>query len=116
MSGSMKTSFKLIALILLALPSIAFAQVDVSSAKWNNVSSFQYCVSGKCETFKKIELSTNAIKVGEDISIMNLNTETEIAKILVQSIKYGRQVKMCWIGDGKPMPTTYITVGGCSKN
>ena len=73
-------------------------------------------IFGRCETFKKIELSTNAIKVGEDISIMNLNTETEIAKILVQSIKYGRQVKMCWIGDGKPMPTTYITVGGCSKN
>ena len=47
---------------------------------------------------------------------MNLNTETEIVKILVKSIKYGRQVKMCWIGDGKPMTTTYITVGGCSKN
>ena len=116
MLGSIKTSFKLIALILLTMPSISFAQVDVSSAKWNNVSSFQYCVSGKCETFKKIELSANAIKVGEEISIMNLNTETEITKILVKSIKYGRQVKMCWIGDGKPMPTTYITVGGCSKN
>ena len=116
MSGSIKTSFKLIALILLTMPSISFAQVDVSSAKWNNVSSFQYCVSGKCETFKKIKLSTNAIKIGEDISIMNLNTETEIVKILVKSIKYGRQVKMCWIGDGKPMPTTYITVAGCSKN
>ena len=116
MSVFIKTSFKAIALILIILPSIAFAQVEVSSAKWNNVSSFQYCVSGKCEIFKKIELSTNTVKVGEDISIMNSDTEAEIAKFLVKSIKYGREVKMCWIGDGEPTPSTYITVGGCSKN
>ena len=47
---------------------------------------------------------------------MNLDAETEITKFLVKSIKYGREVKMCWIGDGEPMPSTYITVGGCSKN
>ena len=116
MCVSKKKCFNLIALTFLLSPSYAFAQVEVSSATWKNVSGFQYCVSNKCETFKKIETSVNAIKVGEDISIMNLNTETEITKILVQSIKYGRQVKMCWIGDGKPMPTTYITVSGCSKN
>ena len=116
MSVSIKKSLKFIALIFLTLPSYALAQVEVSSAKWNNVSGFQYCISDKCETFKKIELSANAIKVGEDISIKNLDTETEIAKFLVKSIKYGREVKMCWIGDGEPMPSTYITVSGCSKN
>ena len=47
---------------------------------------------------------------------MKLDTETEITKFLVKSIKYGRQVKMCWIGDGEPTPSSYITVGGCSKN
>ena len=116
MSVSIKKSLIFIVLILLTFPSTVFAQVEVSGAKWNNVSSFQYCVSGKCETFKKIKLSTNTIKVGEDISIINFNTETEIAKFLVKSIKYGRQIRMCWIGDGKPMPATYITVGDCSKN
>ena len=116
MSVPIKKSFKLIALIFLTLPSYALAQVEVSSATWNNVSGFQYCVSNKCETFKKIETSVNAIKVGKSISITNLETETEIAKFLVKSIKYGREVKMCWIGDGQPMPSTYITVSGCTKN
>ena len=116
MPGPIKTCLKLIALIYFSSPSYTFAQVEVSSAKWNNVSGFQYCVSDECETFKKIELSANAIKVGEDISIMYLDTKTEIEKFLVKSIKYGREVKMCWIGDGEPMPSTYITVGGCSKN
>ena len=116
MPGPIKTCLKLIALIYFSLPPYTFAQVEVSSAKWNNVSGFQYCVSDECETFKKIELSANAIKVGENISFMNLDTETEITKFLVKSIKYGREVKMCWIGDGEPMPSTYITVDGCSKN
>ena len=116
MCVSKKKCFNLIALTFLLSPSYAFAQVEVSSATWKNVSGFQYCVSNKCETFKKIETSVNAIKVGEDISITNLETETEIAKFLVKSIKYGRGVKMCWIGNGEPMPSTYITVGGCSKN
>ena len=113
---SIKKSFISFGVISLILPTHAFAQVEVSSAKWKNVSGFQYCVSDKCETFKKIELSSNAIEVGKAISIMNLDTETEIAKFLVKSIKYGREVNMCWIGDGEPMPSTYISVGGCSKN
>ena len=116
MSFFIKTSLKFLALSATILPSIAFAQVEISSAKWKNVSGFQYCVSDKCETFKKIELSSNAIEVGKAISIMNLDTETEIAKFLVKSIKYGREVNMCWVGDGEPMPSTYISVGGCSKN
>ena len=111
-----KLSFKILVFSLLILPSIAVAQMEVSSAKWNSVSSLKYCVSAKCETFKKIELSANAIEVGGDISVINLDTETEIAKFLVKSIKYGRQVKMCWIGDSEGMSKTYITVGGCSKN
>ena len=64
--------------------------MEVSSVNWNNVSGFQYCLSDKCEIFKKIELSSNAIKVGEDISMINLGTETEFAKFLVKSIKFGR--------------------------
>jgi len=70
----------------------------------------------KCETFKKVRLSTNSLNLGKNISVINLDTETEIAKFLVKSIKYGRQVKMCWIGDSEGMSKTYITVGGCSKN
>ena len=116
MSVFIKTIFNAIALILITLPSIAFAQVEVSSAKWKNVTGFQYCVSGKCEIFKKIELSTNTIKIGEHISVMNSDTETEISKFLVKSIKYGRQVKMCWIGDSEGISGNYITVGGCSLN
>ena len=53
MPGPIKTCLKLIALIYFSLPSYTFAQVEVSSAKWNNVSGFQYCVSDKCETKKK---------------------------------------------------------------
>ena len=87
MSASIRKSFKLIASIFLTLPSYAFAQVEVSSATWTNVSGFQYCVSNKCETFKKIETNVNAIKLGKSISITNLETETEIAKFLAKSIK-----------------------------
>ena len=111
-----KQIFKILAFTLLILPSVALAQMEVSAAKWNSVSSFKYCVSHICETFKKVELSTNAIEVGKNISVINLDTETEIAKFSVKSIKYGRQVKMCWIGDDEGMSKTYITVGGCSKN
>ena len=116
MSIFIKLNIKILVFSLFIFPSIAFAQMEVSSAKWNSVSSFKYCVSAKCETFKKIKLSVNAIEIGEDISVINADKKTEIAKFLVKSIKYGRQVKMCWIGDSEGMSRTYITVGGCSKN
>ena len=108
--------FKFLVLYLFIFSSIASAQVEVSSAKWKNVSKFKYCLSGKCNTFRKVELNSNTIQVGMNISVTNLETKNEIANFLVKSIKYGRQVKMCWIGDSEGISGNYITVGGCSLN
>ena len=51
-----------------------------------------------------------------NISVTNLETKNEIANFLVKSIKYGRQVKMCWSGDSEGISGIYVTVGGCSLN
>ena len=106
---------KLLGLSLLLLPSVSFSQVAVSGAEWTSVSNFKFCTAGNCENFRKVRLSVNSIKVGQDISVINLETGTEITEFLVKSIKYGRQVKMCWIGDTEGLSETYITVGGCKR-
>ena len=106
---------KLLGFWFLLLPSIAFAQVAVSGAEWTSVSNFKFCGSGNCETFRQIKLSVNSIDVGQDISVINLDTGIEITEFQVKSIKYGRQVKMCWIGDSEGLSETYITVGGCKR-
>ena len=111
----------LLAFFLLVLPSVAASQVTVTDAEWTSVSNFKFCgLSGNCETFRMVELSansieTNSIEIGQDISVINLETGMEITKFLVKSIKYGRQVKMCWIGDSEGLSETYITVSGCKR-
>ena len=106
---------KLLGFCFLLLPSIASAQVAVSSAEWTSVSNFKFCGSGNCETFRQIKLSVNSIEVGQAISVINLDTGIEITEFQVKSIKYGRQVKMCWIGDSEGLSETYITVVGCRR-
>ena len=106
----------LLAFFLLVLPSVAASQVAVNGAEWTSVSNFKFCgLSGNCEIFRGVELSTNSIEIGQDISVINLETGVEITKFLVKSIKYGRQVKMCWIGDSEGLSETYITVIGCKR-
>ena len=103
----------LIILISLIMPSAVLAQVEVSSVQWTSAQTFKFCTEGSCETFKNIKLSAKSIALGGNISIVNAQTGEMISSISVKSIKYGRQVKMCWLGDSKGQSGTYITVGGC---
>ena len=65
---------------------------------------------------KNIKLSSNSIAVGEDITVIKLDTGNEITTFKVKSIRYGRQVKMCWIGDSEVIISeSYITVKGCKR-
>tara|TARA_B100000575_G_scaffold69621_1_gene53992 strand:+ start:1839 stop:2186 length:348 start_codon:yes stop_codon:yes gene_type:complete len=100
-------------LFLFIMPTVVFAQVEVSSVQWTNAQTFKFCSEGSCETFRNIKLSKNSIALGENISIVNAQTGVMISSISVRSIKYGRQVKMCWLGDNDGQSGTYITVGGC---
>ena len=100
-------------LFLFIMPTVVFDQVEVSSVQWTSAQTFKFCIEGNCETFRNIKLSTNSIALGENISIVNAQTGVMISSISVGSIKYGRQVKMCWIGDNDGQSGTYITVGGC---
>ena len=101
-------------LFLLIMPTAVFAQVEVSSVQWTSAQSFKFCTEGSCETFRNIKLSTDSIALGENISIVNAQTGVMISSISVRSIRYGRQVKMCWLGDNDGESGTYITVGGCN--
>ena len=103
----------LFTLISLIMPSAVLAQVEVSSVQWTSAQTFKFCTEGSCETFKNIKLSANSIALGGNISIVNAQTGEMISSISVKSIKYGRQVKMCWISDSEGQSGTYITVGGC---
>ena len=102
-----------LALFALTLPSAAFAQVEVSSVQWTSAQTFKFCIEGNCETFRNIKLSANSIALGGSISIINAQTGEMISNISVKSIKYGRQVNMCWLGDSEGQSGTYITVSGC---
>ena len=110
--GFLRASF--LVLFLSMLPSVVSAQlVEVSSAQWTDAQTFKLCTEGNCETFRNIRLSTNAIALGEDISIVNTQNGETLSKILVKRIKYGRKVKMCWLLDSNGQSGTYITVSGC---
>ena len=108
---------KLIIFFLHALPSVTSANpVTVKAAEWTKVDNVKKCVEGTCNTFKNIELSKNTIELGQDISVTNLDTGSEIATFQVKIIRYGRMVKMCWIGDTEGINEgTYLTVGGCKQ-
>ena len=100
-------------LFLLIMPTAVFAQVEVSSVQWTSAQTFKFCNEANCKTFRNIELSASSIALGDDISIINTQTGEIISSFSVKSIKYGRQVKMCWLGDSKGQSGTYISVGGC---
>ena len=102
-----------LALFALTFPSTAFAQVEVSSVEWTKAQTFKFCSVGNCETFRDIKLSSDTIALGQNISVINSQSGETISTFLVKSIKYGRQVKMCWLGDSDGQSGTYITVGGC---
>ena len=104
---------QLLILILFIMPSAVSAQVEVSGVQWNSAQTFKLCAEGNCETFRNIELTANSVVLGENISIINSQTGEMISNISVKSIRYGRQVKMCWLSDSEGQPGTYITVGGC---
>ena len=102
-----------LALFALTLSSAAFAQVEVSSVQWTKAQTFKFCIEGNCETFRNIKLSSDTIALGEGISVINTESGETISSFEVKSIKYGRQVKMCWLADSEGQSGTYITVGGC---
>ena len=108
---------KLIIFFLHALPSVTSANpVTVKAAEWTKVDNVKQCIDGDCNTFKNIELNKNTIELGQDISVTNLETGSEIAAFQVKIIRYGRMVKMCWIGDTEAINEgTYLTVGGCKQ-
>ena len=103
----------LLILLLPIMTTAVFAQVDVLSVQWTSAQTFKFCNEVNCKTFRNIELSESSIALGDDITIINTQTGETISSFSVKSIKYGRQVKMCWIGDSKGQSGTYITVGGC---
>ena len=100
-------------LFFLIMSTAVSAQVEVSSVQWTSAQTFKFCNEENCKTFRNIKLSANSIALGDDITIINRQTGETISTISVKSIKYGRQVKMCWLGDSKVQSGTYITVGGC---
>ena len=108
---------KLIVFLLHLLPSLTSANpVTVKAAEWTKVDNLKICIEGACNTFKNIELSKNTIELGQDISVINLDTGSEITAFQVEIIRYGRMVKMCWIGDTEAINEgTYLTVGGCKQ-
>lgn len=113
MAGIRLSRHILLALFALTLPSVASAQVEVSSAQWTSAKTFKFCNEGNCETFRDIKLSSDTIALGQNISVINTQNGETVSSFLVKSIKYGRQVKMCWLGDSEGQSGTYITVGGC---
>ena len=108
---------KFFVFLLHVLPSVTSANpVTVKAVEWTKVDNVKKCFEGTCNTFKNIELSKNTIKLGQDISVINLDTGSEIAVFQVKIIRYGRMVKMCWIGDTEAINEgTYLTVGGCKQ-
>ena len=107
----------IIFLLLHILPSVTSANpVTVKAAEWTKVDNVKKCIEGTCNTFKNIEINKNTIELGQDISVTNLDSGSEIAAFTVKIIRYGRMVKMCWIGDTEGINDgTYLTVGGCKQ-
>ena len=112
-----KIHFILTIAFLILLPFGLSAQPSqVPDASWESADHFKYTSSGESETFKNVKLSSNSIAVGKDITVINLDTGGEIATFKVKSIRYGRQVKMCWIGNSEGMISeSYITVRECKR-
>ena len=105
-----------ISFLILAPVRISAQPSQVPDASWGSVDHFKYSSSGNSETFKNIKLSSKSIAIGQDITVFNLDTGNEIATFNVKSITFGRQVKMCWIGNSVGMISdSYITVKECTR-
>ena len=117
MSRSRLSILKLSIFLLVCLPSVTLANpVTIKAAQWTKVDNVKYCNSGDCETFRNISLDLDTIELGQDISVTNLDTGAEITSFQVKRIRYGRMVKMCWLGETEGINEgTYITVGGCKQ-
>ena len=102
-------------MLLISLPTFLNAQPPkVPNAQWSKVDNFKFCTAGNCEILRKVKLNVKTIQTGQDITVINLETGAAISTFTVKSIRYGRQVKMCWIGDGEGMISdNYITVKDC---
>ena len=103
----------LLVLFFSTLPFVVSAQVEVSSVQWTKAQTFKFFIEGNCETFRNIKLNSDTIALGQNITVINMQNGETISNFSVKSIKYGRQVKMCWLADSEGQSGTYITVGGC---
>ena len=105
---------KLTIFVIICLPSATFANpVSIKAAQWEKADNVKYCHNGNCETFRNIAVHLDTIALGQDISVTNLDTGAEIQ---VKRIRYGRTVKLCWLGGTEGMnEVTYITIVGCKQ-
>ena len=92
----------------------AISQSLIASATWSKPISFEHCDSSGCKKYKSIGLDRKSVEIGQSISIVNFDNGETISELIVTGIKYGNQIRMCWINnDTNNDPPSYIVVGGC---
>jgi len=92
----------------------AMSQSLISSATWLKPISFDRCDSSGCKKYKSIGLDRKSVEIGQSISIVNSDNGETISDLIVTGIKYGNQIRMCWINNVENNdPPSYIVVGGC---
>ena len=76
--------------------------------------SFEHCDSSGFKKYKSIGLGCKSVEICQSISVVNSDNGETISELTVKGIKYGIQIRMCWINnDEKNDPPSYIVVGGC---
>ena len=81
---------------------------------WSKPISFDHCDSSGCKKYKSIGLDRKSVEISQSISIVNSDNGETISDLIVTGIKYGNQIRMCWINnDENNDPPSYIVVGGC---
>ncbi|MDA9089289.1 hypothetical protein N9K24_06145 [Amylibacter sp.] len=91
----------------------AMSQSLISSATWSKPISFDHCDSSGCKKYKSIELDRKSVEIGQSILIVKSDNGETISELTVTGIKYGNQIRMCWINNDENDPPSYIVVGGC---
>ena len=92
----------------------AMSQSLISSATWSKPIPFEHCDSSCCKKYKSIGLDRKSVEIGQSISIVNSDNGETSSELIVTGIKYGNQIRMCWINnDANNDPPSYIAVGGC---
>jgi hypothetical protein len=87
---------------------------EISNATWSKPISSEHCDSSGCKKDKSIGLDRKSVEIGQSISIVNSDNSETISELIVTGIKYGNQIRMCWINnDENNDPPSYIVVGGC---